>query len=148
MMKLTLAFIMLLTGLVAGASAEEAHVVVRGTDGLVAVPFRVENRSGAGMTCGAAIAHWYSMPVGQAPTGVAVTATLWSDPKTGTVFLLNPSEDRMPVLDLWCGRTGSDVSTGFRILLGRRAGTAEPAIALACGPGRDKALDCAPSTGP
>ncbi len=148
MRKLIMPLVSVSMALVAAASAEEAMVVVRGTEGLTAVPFRVENRTEGPMTCGAAIAHWYSMPLGDAAPGEAVETRLWSDPATGAVFLLNPSEDRMPVLSLWCGKTGADVTTGSRILLVRRAGTAEAAIALACRPGADKALDCTPSSGP
>lgn len=116
----------------ASAIAEEALVVVRGTQGLTAVPLVVTNSSNRPVACTAAIAHWYSAPVGIAAPGARLSAQLWSNPATGEVFLLNPVQDRMPVQRLWCGYEGEDVSTRSEIALQRRAGAAEPAITLDC----------------
>lgn len=115
------------------AFAQEAPVVLRGTQGLVAVPFRLANASGRPVVCAAAIAHWYSAEIGRAAPGGHLEAELWSKPATGEVFLLNDRQDRMPVQRLWCGYEGADVSTRSDIALAHRAGTAEPAVDLICG---------------
>ncbi|WP_181703343.1 hypothetical protein [Chthonobacter albigriseus] len=131
------------------AAAEETHPMKRGTDGLTAVPFRADNRSSAAITCAATIAHWYSAEVGSAAPGASVTATLWSDPKTGEVFALNEHLDRMPLLRVWCGYSGADVSTASDLPLLRRAGAAEKPISVAChGAAGTNRLDCTPLPAP
>jgi len=132
----------------APATAEEVMVVERGTDGLVAVPFRAVNGTSRPIACGAATAHWYSAAIGTAEPGGAVETTLWSNPANGAVYVLNVHQDRMPVASLWCGAAGADVSTGRRILLEHRAGVAEPAIAVECRPDGEKGLDCLRRPGP
>jgi hypothetical protein len=122
----------MLATMITGARAQEAHITVFGTDGLVPVPFEAANRSGGPIACGAALAHWYSEVLGRAAPGSMVKGTLWSDPKDGAVYLVNAATARMPIEALWCGRDGRDVSGGTRISLARRAGQAEPAIRLAC----------------
>lgn len=125
------------------AAAEEALVVERGVEGLVAVPFQVRNASDRPLTCAAAIAHWYSADIGTVPPGQRLDARLWSKPATGEVFLLNPQQDRMPIQSLWCGYAGADVSTRSVIGLQRRAGAGEPAINLTCHAGKGApALEC------
>lgn len=124
-------------------AAEEVHVIARGMQGLEAVPLRLENETARPVACAAAIAHWYSAPVGSAAPGGRLETRLWSKPATGEVLLLNAQEDQMPIQSLWCGYAGADVSTRSDIPLARRAGTPEPAIDLICreaagGP----ALDC------
>lgn len=130
------------------ALSEEVMVVERGVEGLEAVPFRVRNETGRPLLCAAAIAHWYSADVGTVAPGGTLEAHLWSKPASGEVFVLNPQQDRMPVLSLWCGYEGADVSTRSLIPLQRRAGTPEPAITLACRAGGAQAptpvLECQP----
>jgi hypothetical protein len=125
------------------AHAQEAHVYVYGTDGLAPVPFEVANQGSAGLVCGAAIAHWYSEVVGKAEPGGTLSAGLWSDPRDGAVYLINPARARMPVEALWCGIEGRDVSTRSVVALVRRAGAPEPPVRLACrnAPAGDR-LDC------
>ena len=79
---------------------------VRGTAGLVEVPFAAANQGPGDMVCSAALAHWYSLDLGRAAPGGRVEASLWYDPKDGTMALLNGSKDRMPVQALWCGIAG------------------------------------------
>jgi hypothetical protein len=147
--KLCAAVFVAMATVAVGTRAEEAATVVeRGTEGLDPVPFRIENRTDAGLACGASIAHWYSTEIGQAPPRGTVTTTFWSDRASGTVFVLNEHEDRMPVLAVWCGEAGADVTTGHPIRLQRRAGSAEPAIALVCTRENAKPLDCRPVDGP
>lgn len=123
--------------------AEEALVVERGVEGLVAVPFRVTNRTERPLLCAAAIAHWYSADIGMVEPGQRLDARLWSKPATGEVFLLNAQQDRMPIQSLWCGYAGADVSTRRVIGLQRRAGAGEPAVDLTCQAGAATgALDC------
>lgn len=123
--------------------AEEAMVVERGVEGLVAVPFQVANRTDRSISCSAAIAHWYSAEIGVAEPGGRVEAGLWSKSATGEVFLLNDKQERMPVQRLWCGYAGADVSTRSEIGLVRRAGSAEPALDLIClSTGVAQPLDC------
>ena len=117
------------------AIAEEAMVVERGVEGLVALPFRVTNRTDKPLRCAAAIAHWYSAEIGAVAPGQRLEAQLWSKPASGEVFLLNPRQDRMPIQSLWCGYAGADVSTRQVIALQRRAGVEEPAVDLTCRPG-------------
>jgi len=148
MTKSTLSMLAAALLVAAPAAAEEAMVVERGTDGLVAVPFRAVNRADRPITCGAATAHWYSTVIGSAAPGAAVEATLWSDPATGAVHVLNVHGDRMPIASLWCGAAGADAGTGRRILLERRRGSAEPAVAVECRPDAEKGLDCLRQPGP
>lgn len=124
-------------------AAEEVHVIARGTQGLEAVPLRVENETARPVACAASIAHWYSAPVGTAAAGGRLETRLWSKPATGEVLLLNAQEDQMPIQSLWCGYAGEDVSTRSDIRLARRSGTSEPAIDLICREAAGSpALDC------
>lgn len=148
-LKFCVAAFVTMAAMAVGTRAEEAATVVeRGTEGLDPVPFRIGNRTDTALACGASIAHWYSTEIGQAPPGGTVTATFWSDRANGTVFILNEHEDRMPVLAVWCGEAGADVTTGHQIRLQRRAGSVEPAIALVCTWENAKPLDCRPVDGP
>ncbi|MBS7543103.1 hypothetical protein [Ancylobacter oerskovii] len=143
MAKVFVVFCFVLSVCAGPAKAEEAMVVERGTEGLVGVPFRVVNESRRPIACSAAIAHWYSARIGSVAPWRRLEAKLWSKPATGEVFLLNETQDRMPVQRLWCGYAGADVSTRSEIGLLRRAETAEPPIELVCSSGGEsQALDC------
>lgn len=124
------------------AGAQEPMAVERGREGLAPVPFRVKNLSEEPLACQAAIAHWYSLEVGRVAPGASLFAELWSDPRTGAVFLLNATLDRMPVQALWCGVDGKAFTTRFDVPLARRAGQLEPAIALRCTGLKASRLDC------
>jgi hypothetical protein len=84
------------------------------------------------MRCEAALAHWYSLSLGEAGPGEAVQATLWFDPRSGEVSILNASGDRMPVEALWCGVAGESWATRSIIQLPNRAGSTPAPIRLAC----------------
>ncbi|MBB3772588.1 hypothetical protein FHS55_003209 [Angulomicrobium tetraedrale] len=146
MLKFFIAVILiLLPSMALPAQAEEVLVVERGVEGLVAVPFRIANDTDRPVACAAAIAHWYSAQIGTAAPHGRLEASLWSKPASGEVFLLNATQDRMPVQRLWCGYVGEDVSTRSEIALARRAGAPEPAIDLVCGrDGGTTALACRP----
>jgi hypothetical protein len=75
----------------------------RAGEALVPVALDVANASAEAIGCRAAIAHWFSAEVGAAGPGGAVAATLWVDPASGTVHLINAAGDAMPVESLWCG---------------------------------------------
>jgi hypothetical protein len=114
------------------APAEEARPIARGTEGAVAIPFSATNAGRMRIACSAAIAHWYSLDLGQAGPGEAVRATLWLDPATGEISVLNELRDRMPVQALWCGLAGSSWATRSSVPLARRAGEPPAPIDLSC----------------
>jgi hypothetical protein len=106
--------------LFAGATsvlAEESRPILRGTEGLVALPFRAHNEGQATMTCSVALAHWYSLDFGTAAAGGSVQATLWRDPASGETYVLNAKQDRMPIQALWCGLAGRSWATRASIPL-------------------------------
>lgn len=115
-----------------GASSA-AEPAARGREGLSPLAVTVRNAGAAPIACGAAVAHWFSVELGDAAAGEAVTIPLWRDPASGAVFTLNPSEDRLPIERLWCGLAGRSWATRAEIALPRRPGPAD-AIALACAP--------------
>lgn len=104
----------------------------RGTEGLESVAFSIENTGELPLSCNVKLAHWYSLELGQAAHGVTLSATLWSNPEDGAVFLLNPIGDQMPVERLWCGVAGRSWETRFEMPLKRRAGEAENDMILSC----------------
>jgi len=103
---------------------------------LVAVPLTVVNDGAEAIGCRAAIAHWFSAEVGTASAGSAVEATLWAEPESGTVFLINRAGDRMPVESLWCGAADATWRTRSLIPLPRHAADGD-AISLTCRGGAD-----------
>ncbi len=117
--------------------AEEPAPVVRGTSGLVAVPFQADNAGAAEIRCSVALAHWYSQDLGTAVVGKSVRGTLWSDPTDGNVFMLNDLEDRMPVQTLWCGVGDRAWMGRSTITLERKAGVVPAPIHVVCRPKSD-----------
>ncbi len=122
----------------AHAPAEEAQPIARGAEGATAIPFSAMNGGPGRIACSAAIAHWYSLDLGEAEPGEAVRATLWFDPATGEVSVLNELQVRMPVQALWCGLAGHSWATRSAVSLARRAGAAPGAIELTCAPEGDR----------
>ncbi len=108
-----------------------AEPVARGSVGLSPLTVSVRNTGSEPIACGAAVAHWFSVELGTAPAGEAVTIPLWLDPAEGAVFTLNPSQDRLPIERLWCGLAGRSWATRFEITLPRQPGPADD-IAIAC----------------
>jgi hypothetical protein len=119
----------ILCSLAAGA----AEPAARGSAGLDALSVTVRNTGSEPIACGAAVAHWFSVELGTVAAGEAVTIPLWRDPANGAVFTLNPSQDRLPIERLWCGRAGRSWATRSEITLPRKPGAADD-IALACAP--------------
>ena len=116
-------------------AAEVPEPVVRGTQGLVAVPFSAENLGSGALVCSAALAHWYSLDLGRAAPGGRIEGTLWYDRADGNLFLINGAQDRMPIQALWCGSAGQAWTTGTRVTLDRKIGQVPKPIRLACAPG-------------
>ena len=123
------------------SAAEESTPIERGKAGLVEVPFVAQNQGPGGIACSVALAHWYSLELGQAEPGGRVQASLWFDPKDGTMALLNGTEDRMPVQALWCGIAGRSWGTRSLIGLERKAGQAPAPVRVSCRAEPDK-LTC------
>lgn len=113
------------------STAGAAEPAARGSAGLSPLTVSVRNTGSEPIDCGAAVAHWFSVELGTAAAGAAVTIPLWRDPATGAVFTLNPSQDRLPIERLWCGLAGRSWATRSEITLPRKPGTADD-IALAC----------------
>jgi hypothetical protein len=121
--------------LMAGPAFAAGH----GTEGLTERAFQAQNSGDGSIACGAAIAHWYSVDLGQAGPGASVSARLWFDPAGGAVYLLNDKQDRLPVEALWCGEAGRSWATRSLIDLPRHAGpVAAAAIAVNCAPEGDR----------
>ena len=106
--------------LAASAPAQTHRPVEYGVDGLVAVPFEAVNAGEKPIACGASLAHWYSLDLGEAAPGDTVVATLWFDPDNGEMYLLNASQDRMAVESLWCGVAGRSWETRSTVALERQ----------------------------
>lgn len=117
------------TGIAGSAGAVPLE---RGRAGLVEVPVRVHNGGATALACEANLAHWYSERLGGVAPGETLTTTLFVKPETGAVFLLNASEDRMPVERLWCGLDGRSWETRAEISLERKADTVVSAVGLDC----------------
>lgn len=113
------------------SAAEAAEPAARGSAGLSPLTVSVRNTGSEPIACGASVAHWYSVELGTAAAGEAVTIPLWRDPANGAVFTLNPSQDRLPIERLWCGLDGRSWATRAEIVLPRHAGPADD-LALAC----------------
>lgn len=94
--------------------------------------FAVENTGTTTLTCGAAIAHWFSADLGDIAPGANLSFSLGVDVDSGTVFQLNTVGDKMAVQRVWCGRKGDDWKTRSEIPLERRAGVAPAPLRLQC----------------
>ena len=123
------------------AVAEEAAPIIRGTVGLAKVPFVAENQGPATIGCSVALAHWYSAELGRAPSGGSVRASLWYDRRSGSLFLLNALEDRMPVQALWCGFAEHTWATRSLVEIEHAAGRVPQPIHIACAPAGES-LSC------
>lgn len=104
----------------------------RGTEGLDPVVIDVENTGELTLSCAVSLAHWYSFELGSLAHSVSLKAVLWSDRKTGEVFLLNPIGDQMPVERIWCGVAGRSWDTRFEAPLKRRANAIEEDFIVSC----------------
>jgi hypothetical protein len=134
--------VLLASGAKSGGT-ESARLIARGTKGATAIPLAVTNEGASRMRCEAALAHWYSLSLGEAGPGEAVRATLWLDPQSGEVAIRNQGGDRMPVEALWCGVAGDSFATRSVVALPNRAGSAPAPIRLACAEDGER-LRCRP----
>lgn len=116
-------------------AAEHTAKPGHGTEGLVAVPVEITNTGETALSCAAGLAHWYSQALGTVGFGATLSLTLWSDPATGAVTLLNPKGEQMAVERVWCGPAGNDWAARYELPLLRRAGQAETAQRLDCSAG-------------
>lgn len=96
--------------------------IIRGTEGASELTLTIENGLDAALACEAGLAHWYSETLGRAEAGTRLEVTLWHDPQTGVLNLLNATRDRMPVEAIWCGRASAFSATRTRLTLPMRAG--------------------------
>lgn len=94
-----------------GLLAPAAFAAERGSAGLVEIPFTARNDAASEISCEASLAHWYSVALGRAAPGAEVSVSFWRDLKSGTLYLLNESEDRMAVQMAWCGFAGRNWQT-------------------------------------
>lgn len=131
-MKKTLNTATFLAATIFISTAANATKLERGREGLTEIAFSVTNSGAEALVCGATLAHWYSQPVGTVAPGATISSTLWLQLETGTVFLLNQIEDRMPVERLWCGREGASWKTRSEVVLERRKGESLKAVRLTC----------------
>ena len=132
-------------GWASGALADSAPYVpysgiIHGTEGAVAVPLRVQNGTGTVILCQAALAHWYSVDLGAVAVGGMLEVTLWHDPVTGRLNLLNVTQDRMPVEAVWCGHMPRVHDTRGRVGLPYVIGTSPVALVRVCSDGAGRVV--------
>ncbi|MFV0244480.1 MAG: hypothetical protein ACK5IB_05595 [Qingshengfaniella sp.] len=118
--------------------------ILRGTDGVAPVRLRIRNDTNGPLTCTAALAHWYSQPLGTVGTGQTLDLSLWHAPENGTLSLLNAGEDQMPLEAIWCHTPARADRARLRLPL--RAGQTATQWIFACTPEKDQRLIC-PATG-
>lgn len=106
--------------------------IVQGTEGADPVVLSLTNETGQTMACSAALAHWYSQDLGEAAPGVSLGVTLWHDPQTGVLNLMNATDSRMPVEAIWCATAGDVSATRTRIALPFSEGSAPAEISAIC----------------
>jgi hypothetical protein len=117
--------------------------IIHGTEGAVAVPLRVLNGTGDVIVCEAELAHWYSVDLGAAVMGGLLEVTLWHDPATGRLNLLNEMQDRMPVDAVWCGHKPKVHGTRGRVVLPYVIGTSPAGLDRVCTEGAGGHVVCA-----
>ena len=118
--------------LIASLAAEHAPIVERGVVGLRMLAFAARNAGAVPMSCGALIAHWYSLSLGSARPGGKVEKTLWFDPVRGAIFIMTKDDVRLPVEVIWCGLEEQSWKTRFEAVLPRQAGDLPQPITLNC----------------
>ena len=117
--------------------------IIHGTEGADPVEITVANDTGLALNCEAALAHWYSDELGRITPGGELTLTLWRDPKTGVLNLMNATNDRMPVEALWC----SNDAARTRLNLPIAADRVEATLRFSCHASSDRELSCDSSGG-
>lgn len=112
--------------------------IIRGTEGADPVEVSILNETDSPIDCQAALAHWYSDELGRIDPGGELTLTLWHDPETGVLNLMNATDDRMPVEALWC----STDTARTRLNLPISAGAEEAELRFSCRTGTEAGLSC------
>ncbi len=121
--------------------------IIKGTAGADPVQLSVSNETTGAMACTAALAHWYSEDLGQADPGASLDMTLWHDPETGVINLMNATNDRMPIEAIWCGTAGDLTATRARIALPFATGPAPAQVMRNCKAGSDGRFACGEAEG-
>lgn len=94
------------------------------------------------MACTVSLAHWYSENLGEIGPHETLPATLWHDPKTGVINLLNATNDRMPIEAIWCGIAENMSETRSRLQLPFAVGPAADQLLRVCTQGTEAPLAC------
>ena len=116
--------------------------IIHGTEGAVPVPLTIRNDTAGVVGCQASLAHWYSVDLGRVEAGGTLQVTLWHDPATGRMNLLNETQDRMPVEAVWCGRPPKMYDTRGRVDLPFDIGTTPADLRRLCQDGPNGHLAC------
>ena len=128
------------------AAAEDRYVpysgIIHGTEGAEPVELRIRNETNRPMSCTASLAHWYSDVIGTERPGGTLGVTLWHDPGTGVLNLMNTCDARMPIEAIWCGRVEELHATRDRVALPFAAGPAPDVIERVCRDGPAGRLSC------
>lgn len=119
-----------------------------GHEGLTPLDLAITNRSATPLSCQASLAHWYSLPLGQAGFGVTLSTRFWVDRQTGEVVALNMNNEQMSVERIWCGPEGADWTRRFDLPLERRAHAPVAPLRYACQLPDSGALSCQPVDAP
>lgn len=99
------------------------------------------------MACTVALAHWYSETLGEIRPHDTLPATLWHDPETGVINLLNATNDRMPIEAIWCGVADNMSETRSRLPLPFAIGPAADQLLRVCAQGAGASLACSTPEG-
>ena len=116
--------------------------IISGTAGAEPVELFVTNDTSDTMACTVALAHWYSKNLGEVPPSGTLTVTLWHDPETGVINLLNTTRNRMPIEAIWCGNAVKMSNTRSRLALPFVIGPAPERFERACAQGAETQIVC------
>lgn len=94
-----------------GLASSATLAAERGSKGLIETPFVARNAAESEISCSVSLAHWYSAELGRAAPGARISVSFWRDPKSGALYLLNETGDRMAVQMTWCGFAGRSWET-------------------------------------
>lgn len=130
-----------------GEAAEQKEYVPysnieQGTDGVNAVPIEIRNDAKLPIRCTASLAHWYSARMGEVAPGKTLSLTVWHNPQTGELSLMNDLQDRMPVEAIWCNQPPHDFETRSSLPLEFRSGESPSAIRRICATADKNRLEC------
>lgn len=107
--------------------------------------FEIRNTGVSPLTCGAALAHWFSEEIGGVAPGQSLSFAFGYDLPSGTLFRLNDRGDEMAVERVWCGEEGRVQESRAQISLPRSAGIAPEPVRLNCAAVAGR-VSCTPQT--